>query len=512
MYRRLGFYGLVVGVFFLLVADLVASGSDLRLVDAVESKQSKDVIDSLLTRDVDVNAAQLDGTTALHWAAHRDDLEMAKLLIEAGANVNVSNDYGITPLSLAGTNGSSRMVRGLLQAGADPNATRETGESVIMTISRTGNLEAVKTLLAYEPDLNQPENRRGHTALMLAIEQGHSQVAKLLIERGADVNARSNTNFTPLLFAAQRNDLDSVQALLAAGAELDGLTPEWGSALVLAAARGHEDLALLLLEEGADPNAADKNQIATLHYAMLPGLAYLGGVPVHINASAYVYRPMMKKLIQELLNKGANPNAQLAHLDYIPGMPAITPKLNMEGMTPLMLAAAAGDPSLARTLLEAGGDPLVTNKDKSTALMVAAGLAFKRDRPTKEEYEGALEVAKMLVKQGANVNAIGENGWTALHGAAYSGANDFVRWLVENGAQLDPLDDFSQTPWSIAEGLIGATLINFEVKAHGPHPNTAKLLLELGADRSVVPGIRRSDYEGVLEGESIRTVPADVNP
>ena len=512
MYRRLGFYGLAVGVFFLLVTDLVASGGDFQLVDAVEKKQSKDVVDSLLAQNVDVNASQLDGTTALHWAAHHNDLKMAKLLIEAGANVNVANDYGVTPLSLACTNGSSGMIRGLLQAGADPNATRKTGESVIMTSSRTGNLEAVKTLLAYEPDLNQPENRRGHTALMLAIEQGHSQIAKLLIERGADVNARSKSGFTPLLFAAQQNDLDSVEALLAAGAKLDGLTPEWGSSMVVAAARGHEDLALFLLENGADPNAADSNQITALHYAMLPGLAYMGGVPVHINASAYVYRPMMKQLIQKLLNKGANPNAQLAHLDYIPGMPAITPKLNMEGVTPLMLAAAAGDPSLARTLLKAGGDPLVTNKDQSTALMVAAGLAFKRDRPTEKEYEGALKVAKMLMERGANVNAVGENGWTALHGAAYNGADDFVRWLVENGAELDPLDDFSQTPWSIAEGLIGATLINFEVKAHGPHPKTAKLLLELGADRTVVPGVKRSDYEGILEGDSIRTVPADVNP
>jgi ankyrin repeat protein len=238
----------------------------------------------------------------------------------------------------------------------------------------------------------------------------------------------------------------------------------------------------------------------------------MGGVPVHINASAYVFRPMMKKLIRELLAKGANPNAQLAYLDYIPGMPAITPKLTMAGATPLMLAAAAGDPNLARTLLEAGADPLLTNEEKSTALMVAAGLAFKRDRPTEKEYEGALEVAKMLVERGADVNAVGENSWTALHGAAYNGADDIVRWLVENGAQLDPLDDFSQTPWSIAEGLIGATLINFEVKAHGPHPKTAKLLLELGADRTVVPGVKRSDYEGILEGESIRTVPADVNP
>ena len=493
MYRRLGFCGLVVGVFFLLVADLVASGSDLRLVDAVENKQSKDVIDSLLTRDVDVNAAQLDGTTALHWVVHRDDLEMAKLLIEAGANVNVSNDYGVTPFLLACTNGNPDMVHGLLRAGADPNATRETGESAIMTASRTGNLKAVKALLAYEPDLNRQENRRGQTALMWAIEQGHPQVAKLLIERGADVNARSKNGFTPLLFAAQQNDLDSVQVLLAAGAKLDGFTPEWGSALVAAAARGHENLAIFLLEKGADPNAADDNQIAVLHYAMLQGLAHMGGVPPHMNNSAHVHRPTLVNLVRVLLSKGANPNIPVGPIEFVPGLPAISPKLNMEGVTPLMLSAAAADANLARILLEAGADPLLTTEKNSTALMVAAGLSFKQDRPSKQDYKSALKIAKMLIEGGADVKAVGEHGWTALHGAAYNGADEIAQLLLENGAELDVLDEFQQTPWSIAEGLIGAGINNFELKAFGPHPDTAKVLLESGADPSIPTVIQRTD-------------------
>ena len=476
---------------FLSMASLVAGSGNSQLTEAVK-EGDRDAVRSLLAQHADVNAPQANGAIALHWAAHRDDLEMAELLIEAGADLNVANDYGVTPLSLACTNGSPAMIGKLLKAGADPNATQQTGETAIMTAARTGNLEAVRALLTYRADLNRRETRRGQTALMWAVEQGHPQIARLLIEYGADVNARSSRDFAPLLFAAQRGDLESVQALLGAGAQLDGATPEWGSALVAAAARGHEDVALFLLEKGADPKVADSNQITALHYAMLQGLAHMGGIPTHLNNSAHVHRPTMRALVRELLARGADPNARIGDLAFLPGLPAITPKLSLSGVTPLMLAAAAADLSLTRVLLEAGADPLLASEKNSTALMVAAGLSFKQDRMTRLEYKDALEIAKLLIERGADVNVVGENGWTALHGAAYNGADEIARLLLENGAELDALDVFQQTPWSIAEGLIGAGIDNFEVKAFGPHPSTAELLLESGADRSV-PTVVRAD-------------------
>ncbi len=93
----------------------------------------------------------------------------------------------------------------------------------------------------------------------------------------------------------------------------------------------------------------------------------------------------------------------------------------------------------------------------------------------------------MLVEKGADVNAVGENGWTPLHGAAYSGADEIVQFLVDSGATLDLIDGYLQTPWSIAEGIIGAGFVAFSKKPSGPHPSTAKLLLELGSDPKVVP-------------------------
>ena len=465
------------------LASLAAAGSDLDLVEAVE-KGDKEGVRSLLEQQADVNAPQADGTTALHWAAHRDDLETAELLIGAGADVNAANHYGVTPLSLACSNGSAAMVERLLKAGADPNAGQQTRETAVMTASRSGNVEVVKLLLAHGADVNGRETRREQTALMWAVEQAHPEVARALIEGGADVHARSRSGFTPLLFAAQQGDLDSVETLLAAGVDVNETSPRWGSALVAAASRGHEDLSLILLGKGADPNAADGDGITALHYALLEGLAAMGSAAEHLGTNAHLYRPNMRELVKALLARGADPNAQL-RATRIQGSGGA--RVSMAGTTPLLAASTAADVALVRLLIEKGADPQLETEKGMTPLMGAAGLAHKMDRPSQKEYDDALLVAKLLVEEGADVNTVGENGWTALHGAAYIGANAMVQFLVDSGARLDVIDVFLQTPWSIAEGIIGAGIINFNKKPSGPHPSAAKLLLELGSDPSVVP-------------------------
>ncbi|MEE8350105.1 MAG: ankyrin repeat domain-containing protein [Acidobacteriota bacterium] len=471
---------------FLLLSSLTilaATVSDLDLVEAVERGDGEGVR-ALLERQVDVNAPQADGTTALHWAAHRDDLETAERLIEAGANLNAVNNYGVTPLSLACTNGSTAMVERLLKAGANARAVQQTGETVLMTASRSGNAEVLKLLMAHGADVNGRESRRGQTALMWAVEQEHVDAARILIEGGADVHARSRSGFTPLLFAAQQGHQDSVDTLLGAGVDVNETSPRWGSALVAAAGRGHQELALLLLEMGADPNAADGNGITALHYAMLKGLAAIGNASEHLATNAHLYRPNMSTLVKALLARGANPNAQLRATRIQGGG---GPRVSMTGATPLLLASTAGDVALVRLLLDHGADPQLGSQKGMTPLMGAAGLAHKMDHSSQKGYDDALVVAKLLVEKGADVNAVGENGWTALHGAAYIGADEVVRFLVESGATLDLIDVFLQTPWSIAEGIIGAGIINFNKKPSGPHPSTANLLLELGSDPTVVP-------------------------
>jgi ankyrin repeat protein len=413
-------------------------------------------------------------------------VETAELLIRAGADLNAENDYGVTPLSLACTNGSTAMVQKLLKAGANANAARQTGETAIMTAARTGNVEVVKLLLARGADVNRHETRRGQTALMWAVEQDHPEIARALIEQGADLHARSKLGFTPLLFAAQQSDLDSVRALLAAGVDVNEATSEWGSALVAATARGHQALSLFLLEEGADPNAADGSGVTALHYAVLRGLAVIASVPAHLGVNAPLYRPNMMELVKALLARGANPNARIEKRARVPGGAGV-PRVSMVGATPLLLAIADTDVSLVRLLIEGGADPLLATEENVTPLMVAAGLAHRMDHPTEEKYRSAVEIARLLIEQGADVNAVGENGWTALHGAAYIGADEMVQLLVDSDATVDMIDDFEQTAWSVAEGIIGAGIVRFNLKAMGPHPSTAKLLLKLGADPMIVP-------------------------
>ncbi|MCH8268645.1 MAG: ankyrin repeat domain-containing protein [Acidobacteria bacterium] len=511
-------------VVLLSVASL-AAGGDLRLVEAVQ-KGDQQAVRSLLAEQADVNTPQADGATALAWAAHRDDLETAELLIRAGADVNAANDHGVTPLSLACTNRNAAMAEKLLDAGADPNASLWTGETVLMTCVNAGSVEAVKLLLARGADVNAKETQKGQTALMWAVAGKHSEVARALVEHGADVRARSkmsllpepftnvSTNgeglsyspdvyfpksaggFTPLLFAAQQGDLDSARILLEAGADVNEATPEDGSVLVVATASGHEKLALFLLEQGADPNATDVFGITALHYTLHEGLFAISGARRRPTDRFGWLRPNMPELMKALLAKGADPNARIAKefppYDYTPIARAngnTIPQINQVGVTPFLLATASSDVSAMRVLVEGRADPLLTTKDQVTPLAVAAGLGKERMARTGEQQKTALEALHLAVELGADINAIAVDGRTALHGAAYLGANEMIQFLVEKGANLEATDMYGQTPLSIAlgdpEGLVYRQLPGGRYDDRFRRPKvqkkTAELLVQLGA-------------------------------
>ena len=486
----------------LLLVAFAAHAADQRVPDAAESR-NRDAVRSLLQQRADVNARRGDGATALHWAAHWNDLETADLLIRAGANVNAANDYGVTSLSLASTNGSAPMVEKLLRAGADPNAALPTGETPLMTAARTGSVETVKSLLATGADVNSKEARQGQTALMWAVAQKHPEVARALVERGADVRARSNGGFTALLFAARVGDLDSIRVLLAAGADVNEAASDDGDSgvttryqnigaidraksktagmtpLLVASANGHEALSLFLLENGADPKAANPDGFTALHYAIQKGASHIAAVQLDsLDAMAYMFRPNMVELAKALLARGADPNARIAKAVRLPR--SNTPRFGMLGATPFLLAAGSYDAGLMRLLASRGANPQLGTKDNITPLMAAAGLGRYQDFGPGEEKK-ALEAVQTAVALGADVNAVGENNYTALHGAAYVGAESIIQFLVAKGARMNVKDQFEQTPLSIAQGIIGAKVVDFTKKPFGPHPSAANLLLKLGA-------------------------------
>jgi ankyrin repeat protein len=458
------------GWMLLAAAGVAAAVGDLELLDAVR-KGDQQAVRSLIGQRADVNAAQPDGSTALSWAVHRNDLDMADLLIRSGANVNAQNSLGVTPLSLACTNGSAPMVQKLLAAGANPNAALQSGETPLMTCARTGSAEAVKALLARGANVNAKESRRGQTALMWAVSQKHSPVVQALIQGGADVRARSEGGFTPLLFAARVGDQDSAQMLLQAGADVNEATADDGSALVLASASGHEKLAIFLLEKGADPNATDSYGATALHNTVLTGLPVYGRLTRGVSNS-YLFRPNMPELAKALLARGANPNARVAkkNLEYTSELGYTDPV----GATPFFLAAATNDLNFMRLLAASGADPGFMTNDKATPLMVAAGMGRTAERPEAEE-KMAFETAKLAVELGADPNAADESGQTALHFAAYIGADAIAQFLVEKGAKADTKDSYGMTPLDVAEANMPPNLPRNK-RVRRAHPTTAALL------------------------------------
>jgi len=198
-----------IGAAALVVAGLAASGAtaaDSPLADAAE-RGDRGAVRRLLDRQVDVDAAQGDGATALHWAVYRDDIEMSASLIEAGARVDLANNYGVTPFALAARNGSAAILGQLLAAGSDPNDPRHAvnaSETPLMVAARSGQADAVEVLLDAGADIDAQESWNGQSALMWAAAEAHDQVVALLVARGAGIAARSNSGATPLLFAARK--------------------------------------------------------------------------------------------------------------------------------------------------------------------------------------------------------------------------------------------------------------------------------------------------------------------
>ncbi len=451
------------------VTSLAASGNDLRLVEAAK-RGDKEAVRSLLKEGADVNMPHGDGATALAWAAHRNDLETAELLLRAGANANAANDYGVTPLSLACAQGNAAMVEKLLDAGADPNAALLSGETALMAAVNRGSVGAVKLLLAHGADANAKGGRGEQTALMWAAAEKHPEIVGWLVEHGADVHARSQGAFTPLLFAAQQGDERSARILLAAGANVNEASPKDGmTALLVASASGHEALAAFFLEQGADPNALDDKGFTALHHA--------------------AWDRNMPGLVKALLTHGANPNARLRK----DPRRSANEGVSMKGATPIVLAADIRNISAVRSLAAGGADPLMETENHSTSLMMAAGVSTSISNSRSDaEKKRALETVKRLEELGVDVNAAGVYGWTALHGAAYQGLDAVIEFLVGRGAKMDVMDEFGQTPLSIAYAVVTEGLgTKREQSPRILRKSTSELLLKLGATPLAASGVKR---------------------
>jgi ankyrin repeat protein len=459
----------------LMTASLAALGADMRVVDAAEARD-REQVRVLLQQKAAPNVTAADGTTALHWAAHWDDIEMAGLLLRAGANVQAASRYGVAPLVLACANGSDRMVDLLLKAKADPNTTAGDGETVLMTASRAGNATAVKLLIAAGAKVNAQEGWRGQTPLMWAAAEGHSEAVEALIAAGAEINARSKAGFTPMLFAVREGRAEVVKILLKAGASPDeALATRRGGkapALVLATTNAHFELAAILLDAGADPNGGGDGWTAlhVISNVRRPGTGSNDPAPPgsgHLSSL---------DLVRKLVAKGANVNLQTTRTRNI-GLTS----LNTKGATPFLLAARTGDAELMRLLAQLGADPRIPTAENTTPLMVAAGVGTRSPGEDAGTETEALEAVKVAFELGGDVNAVDNNGDTAMHGAAYKWFPSVVTFLALHGAKVDVWNrknDHDWTPLRIAEGVHRGMNLRRS-------PETAEVLRKLMTDAGV---------------------------
>jgi ankyrin repeat protein len=471
-------YAICLAVLLVLALPSGALASPPSPVADAAKKRDLKAISDLLHRNTDANVAQPDGATALHWAAHWGDLAMAAQLIAAGAHPNVTNDYGVAPINLAAENGDAKMLDLLLKAGARVGSRLPSGETPLMSAARAGKVDAVDLLIGRGADLNVQQTSKGQNALMWAVAERHLNVVRILLEHGADVNAKSSSGFTALMFAGREGDSGIAELLLAKGADVNAAASDGSTPLLVAAVRAHVDFALLLLDRGAKADGDFKNIGYTpLHWASTkiegiiqhdyqnaPGeWAALAGIPDHADKI---------RLIKALIAHGADRNARVTKDLPRYGF-TIFKRAYLRGATPFYLAAVAGDAEIMRLLVDSGADPSIPAQDKTTPLVVAAGLLVNDNESVIPEGDH-LAAVKLAVELGSDVDAVNDGGFSALHAAAYAGFDSIVQFLADKGANLNQVNKSGQSPLGIAEGNTLSVFL-FE------RPSTAALLRKLGA-------------------------------
>ena len=387
-----------------------------------------DVAELLLDKGANVNAKSSRGWTALHCVAEYcwDNLNMAQLLVAKGADLNVEDNYSATPLDMARWNGVGSLVEFLVAKGAKIDAQEQTDSwKPIHTAARYGEKDKVQLLIDQGADVNA-KDAEGYTSLHYAAENGHKEVAELLIAQGADVNAKDAQGWRPLHRAAHGGHRDVAELLLDKGADVNAKNKWGGTPLRSAVPAGHKAVVELLVAGGADVNARFGDDYTALHYAC--------GRRGHTN------------IVEFLIAKGADINARAAG-----------------GGTPLHRATRYGRGDLGKLLIERGADANVRNSGGLTPLHYAAMSHLN-------------ELAKLLIAKNAEINAKDSSGMTALHYASANNQKDIVEILIANGADLN------------AEEVVGATPLH--KAAERGQKDTAEKLLAKGAN------INAKDYWG----------------
>lgn len=512
-------------LFVALCLTVATSATASEIADAAR-RGDKEAVRLLLAEKVDVNARQGDGTTALHWAAYNDDVEMAQLLIRAGASVHAMTRNGaLTPLMVAATNGSAAVVQALLTAGANPHVRTTDGATPLMTAAASGSADAVKLLLDQGAEVNAKDTARGQTALMFGAAANRAPVIRMLLTRGANVALTSNLvtlgklgyggepivepspekprdrlaevkaarrarpgamgGLTALHFAAREGSLEAARVLVEGGANLNQLSEaDKSSPLVTAASNGHYELGKFLLDNGADPNLANDDGLTPLYATIETQFAPTSWSPTRLTDQE---RVTYLELMKALLARGAEPNARLKKKLWFRPSDHDDVWIGTAGTTAFWRAAFANDVDAMRLLVTAGADPNIASFEENTPLMAAAGLGWTANLH-RTVADSRIAAVNLCLELGANLNATDIFSYTALHGAAYRGDNELVKFLVEKGARLDIKTIFGTNVTDMANGFVAYSSLP------RVHPETVQLLIKLGAPQPSPERLGESAY------------------
>lgn len=495
------------------LASLAVTGEPAGLSDAARAGNWEAVrlLIAKGLRDDGVNIPDKDGTRPLHWAVRADELEVADLLLRAGADATVQNRLGLTPLYLAAANGNGAMIRKLLGHGANSNQVEKTGETILMVATRSGNADAVKAILDAGADSNATEPQLQLTALMIASEAGYTDVVRVLLDHKAGFSARSRTgaaparkmpcagqtgcgshgvgivrgglpeqgyrgpipgDMNPLMFAAREGNIDVARLLLDAGSDVNSVDKNDITPLFMAISNKHIPMARFLIERGASINAKD-------WYGRTPLFAAIEMRNVDLDYMTFEHivnaedRKVILDFIGFLLDKGVDTNVRLKEVPplrswmYLLG--GSLAWVDFTGQTPFVLASLSGDVSTMRLLLKHGADPKIATFGGTTPLMAAAGVNWVVDQTYDEGQDALLEAVKLCYELGMDVNATNSMGLTALMGAANRGSDSIIEFLVSKGARLEAKDKEGRSSYNWSEGIFLAT--------HAPVPKPTSMAL-----------------------------------
>jgi ankyrin repeat protein len=478
----------------LLAASGTAVAADNSLAGLIQSGQ-RDAALKMIASGADVNAAQGDGTTPLHWAVYKIDVDVTRALLARGAKPNVTNKYGSSPLAEAVKVADARLVKMLLDAGSDANVPNQEGQTALMLAARAGSLDVANLLVSHGADVNAKEKWRGQTALMWAADARSAAMTRFLIGRKADVNVRATANdwstqmtgeprnqyrptggMTPLLYAARSGCKDCVAALLDAGADVNKPTPDGVTPLIVAMDNFAFDTAKLLFERGANPHVWDWWGRTALYTAIDMNTYSLDAYEERTGPPIVTEKTTALELAQLFIDAGVNVNTQLNM--HRPGRGGNSGRFADEiittGATPLLRAAGSQDSKAVKLLLDHGARVDIPNVMGVTPVMAAAGLGmepaprFNPDAP--DVQDRSIATLELLLAKGADVNARitdvksttarmgrGSNlpergGQSALFGAVQWAWPRVVQYLIAHGANVNIKDDAGLSPLDAASG------------------------------------------------------------